>query len=369
MTHHFHLIEPMKRIRDDHSGSSAANWPAADPAATAQPGARRPASPRTSPVDAAPEELRGLGRAPGLADDAPPGPSGSGRRVRLRTGPAELRIVDLPVNALETVAAGMDPKSRAMMTCSHPALRNPLRRVSISDGAVVDARAVQDLEQFRAVLRNVQPLLPERPDLAAPPLAVLAWQIEVLHPNAGQGAAFDAILATIRQLPAERHGPRGAPLMGLAAQVVNLNAAERAGAVQRLLQAQDPTGSLAGGLHLLAGRLEDLPQAARQEASAQVQDWAARLEFEPARELAGHLGNLPQAAQAPAVSGLLQACSSGAPGQRAERLEDLAHGSGWLSGPVHLQVVRGVPAAAEHWRRSHDGAGSTTPSGARSCRG
>jgi hypothetical protein len=77
-----------------------------------------------------------------------------------------------------------------------------------------------------------------------------------------------------------------------------------------------------------------------------VQEWAKRLEPGPARELVGHLWSLPEAAQAPAVSGLLQACSSVAPWQRAERLEDLAHSSGWLSGPAHVQLVRGVLAAA-----------------------
>jgi hypothetical protein len=175
-----HLAELMKRILDDHSGSGAASRPAAAPAAAQRPGAHRPANPGAFPVDAAPEALRGLGRAPRPAGDAAPGPSGSGRQVRLRT----------------------------------------------------------------------------------------------------------------------------------------------------------------------TGRIEDLPQAARQQASAQVLRWAERLEPGPALKRMEPLQALPEAAREPAFSGLLQGGSSVAPAQRTERLKALAAASRCLSGPGHVQAVREVVAAS-----------------------
>jgi hypothetical protein len=329
----------MMRIRDDHSGSSASQ-PPAGPAAARQPGEAG-----GTLADAAPEAFRRLGRAPRPADDAAPGSSGSSRQVRLRTAPPDL-LTGLPQAVHETIAAGMGPKDRARLACSNRALRDSLRGFSISDTAVVRGRDVEYLGQLRAVLQDVESLPLGQPELRARPLAVLAGRIGVLHEEDELGSAFDAILITILQTPAAHRGPMAGPLMMLAAQVGILDPAEQAGALQRLLQAQEPPGSLAAGLHLLAGRLEDLPQAARQQAPAQVLQWAERLKPGPARELVGNLPVLPEAAQEPALSGLLQACSSVAPGERTERLEDLAHGSGWLSGPVHVRAVRGVLAAA-----------------------
>jgi hypothetical protein len=334
----------MMRIRDDHSGSSAASQLAAGAAAAGQPGARRPASPAALPVDAAPEALRRLGRAPRPADDATPGSSGSSRQVRLRTAPADL-LTGLPQAVHETIAAGMGPKDRAMLACSNRALRDSLRGFSISDKAAVEGRDVLHLHQFMAVLHDVRSRLLERQDLQARPLTVLAWQIRALDANRRR-LAF-RILATILQAPAGDRRAMDGPLMMLAAQVTALNRAEQAGAFQKLLQAQEPPGSQAEGLHLLAGRLEDLPQAARQHASTQVLEWAERLEAGPAQVLSEHLRELPAAAQAPAFSGLLQACSSTAPGQRSERLVDLARGICGLARPVDPQAVRGVLAAAE----------------------
>jgi len=229
-----------------------------------------------------------------------------------------------------------------------PGLRRAPRELAISDEAMAPGLEVENLEQLRAVLQDLQSLPPERPELRARPLAVLAVQIGALHEPNERMPAFKAILASIMQTPAGQRHPMDAPLMMLAAQVAVLHQAEQQDALQRLLQAQEPPGSLAEGLHLLAGRLEDLPQAARPQACAQVLQWAARLEPAPARELAVQLSELPEAAQAPALSGLLQPCSSNAPGQRTEeRLAVLARGSMWLSGPVHVQAVRGVLAAAE----------------------
>jgi len=131
------------------------------------------------------------------------------------------------------------------------------------------------------------------------------------------------------------------PLMMLAAQVNTLHSTEHAGALQRLLQAQEPPGSLAAGLHLLAGRMEDLPQA-----STQVLQWAKRLEPRTAQELVDHLPHLPEAAQAPAFSGLLQACSALAPGPRTQRLKALADRSGRLAEPARSEAVPAVLAAA-----------------------
>jgi hypothetical protein len=337
----------MTKIHDHPGGCSAAHRPAAGPAAAQRPGARRPASLGALPVDAAPEALRGLGRAPRPADDAAPGPAGSSRRVQWRTAPPVPR--GLPPRSLETIApiAPIDPRIGAVGAGPHPGLRRSPAGCSISDEAVARGRDLEHLEPLRAVLQDVQSLPPERPDLRARPLAVLAGRIGALHGTDDRRPAFDAILETIMQAPGGQRRLMDAPLMMLAAQVAVLDPAERAGALQRLLQAQQPPGSLAGGLHLLAGRLEDLPHAVRPQAPAQVLQWAERLEPGPARELAGHLSELPEAAQAPALSGLLQACSSYAPGQRSERLQDLARGSRWLSGPVHVQAVQGVLAAAE----------------------
>jgi hypothetical protein len=326
------------RVRDDHSGSSAASQPAAGPAA-----AQRPGEAGGTLADAAPEVLRGLGRAPRLGSDAAPGPSGSSRQVRLRTAPPDL-LTGLPQAVHETIAGGMGPKDRAMLASSNHALRDSLRGFSTSDKAVVGGRGVQDLGRFRAVLHEVHSLPPERPDLQARPLAVLAGRIGALVDGR---SAFDAVLATILQTPAGQRRPMDVPLMMLAAQVSFLEPAGQAGALQRLLQAQEPPGSLAPGLHLLAGRLDDLPQAARQQASEQVLQWAERLEPGPARELLEHLPGLPEAAREPAFHGLLQACRSLAPAQRTERLEALATGSGQLSEPARSQAARGVLAAAE----------------------
>jgi hypothetical protein len=197
------------------------------------------------------------------------------------------------------------------------------------------------------VLHEVHSLPPERPDLRARPLAVLAGRIRALPEGNDRRLACDAVLATILQAPAGHRRPTmDVPLMMLAAQVAVLNPAEQAGALQRLLQAQEPPGSLDAGLHLLAGHLEDLPQAAWQQASTQVLRWAERLEPGPDRELGEHLLILPEAAREPAFSGLLQACRSLAPAPRTERLEALAAGSGRLPEPVRSQAVREVLAAA-----------------------
>jgi hypothetical protein len=213
----------MKKVLDDPSGSSAASRPAADLAPAEQPGARRPANPGALPVDAAPEGLRGLGRAPRLADDAPAGPSSSGRQVRPRTTPATADI-------------------------------------------------------------------PEQPS-----------------------------------------------------------------AFQRRLLAQQPPGAQAerlhDGLHLLAGRIGALPEAARQQAFTQVLPRAAQLETDlledRAKTLVGQLQVLPEAARRPAFSILLQQCSLLASEQRAVMLKALTHEIGSLSEPVWLPAVRGVLAAAE----------------------
>lgn len=335
----------MTRIRENHGGHSAANRPAAGPASPQQPGAHHLARPRGHPVDAAPEGLRGLGRAPGVAGDTPSGPSGSGRRVPLRTAPAGL--LGLPENIHESIAATMDPSSRAMLACSHPDLRASLRRTSFSDGAVVRSRTVTSLEDLRAVLQDLRSEPLDRPDLQARPLAVLAARIGALQDAVDDRVpAFAAVLETIMQVPAGRRGPMGVALMMLAAQVVTLALAEQPGALRRLLQAQEPPGSMAEGLHLLAGRMEDLPQAAGPLACTQVLHWAGQLEPGPAGELVDRLECLPPAARAPAFFGLLQACGSLEPGLRTERLKALADLSGWLSEPNRLQAIREVLAMA-----------------------
>jgi hypothetical protein len=251
----------------------------------------------------------------------------------------------LPPALHETIAAALDPRSRAMLAGSHPALRDSLREFSISDTAVAQGRHVDSLHQLRAMLRDVRSLPPEQSTLRAPPLAVLAGRIGALGDQQFR-AAFEDILATILQTPAGERHLMTVPLMMLAGQMALLEPAEQAGALQRLLPGQQPPGSLAPGLHLLAGRLGDLPQAAWQQASAQVLRWAEQLEPDPARQLVEHLPYLPDAARGPAFSGLLQGCRSLPPAPRAERLRNLAGRSGDLSEPDHLQAVRGILAAA-----------------------
>lgn len=304
-------------------------------------------------MDAALEGLQGLGRAPGLADDAPAGPSSSGRMVRSRTAPADLPGLPQVVHETIATARGMSPRHRAAMARTHPALGGSLQGLLRSDRAVARGRDVTQLTQLSDALQDVRSVPLERADLRARPLAVLAGRLGWLEDD--PGPAFDAILATIRQAPAEHGHPMGAPLMMLAGQVGFLEPAEQAGAFQRLLQAQEPPGSQTEGLHLLAGRMGDLPEAARPQAPTQVLRWAERLEPGPARELARHLPDLPEAAQDPALSGLLLACRSQAPEERTETLTDLAGSSSWLQGPVRAQAIRDVLSAAEslapeqHW--------------------
>ena len=325
----------MNKVLDDPSGSSAANWRATDQASTEQPGARRPASPRALSGDAVLEGLRGLGPAPGLADNA---------------APANLLRMAGAVH--ETIAARMHQRDRAMLVCSAPILRDSLRRFSISDNAVVQGGDVGNLEKFRAVLQNVRSL-PERPGLQARPLAVLAGRLGAFPDDRkdDRKLAFDDILATIMGMPAEHRRLMDVPLMMLAGQMGTLELAARPGAFQRLLLAQEPPGSQADVLHLLAGRMEDLPEAAGQRAFTQVLPPTVRLEpgllEGVAKPLVGQLQVLPEAAQWPAFSDLLQECSSLAPEQRTVMLKALAHEIGALSEPVRLPAVREVLAAAE----------------------
>jgi hypothetical protein len=300
-------------------------------------------------VDAAPEGLRGLGRAPRLADDTP---SSSGRRVRPRALPATADLLGLPKPLHGMIAARMDSGSRAMLAGSHPVMRDSLRAFSVTDKAAVQGWHVDSLEAFRDALQDVRSLPPEPPDLQARPLAGLAGRIGARElDDEIRGPAFDDILATIRRMPTTRRGLMDVPLMTLAAQVEMLQPAEQPSAFQRLLLAQEPPGSQADVLHLLAGRMEDLPEAARRQAFTQVLPRAVRLEPSlpegVAAALVGPLPDLPPAAQWPAFSGLLQQCSSLASEQRAVMLKALTHEIELLSEPVWLPAVRGVLAAAE----------------------
>lgn len=296
-------------------------------------------------MDTALEGLRGLGRAPGLADDATARPSSSGRMVRSQPAPADLPSLPQVVHETIATAPGMNPRHRAAMAGTHPALGGSLRVLLRSDRAVARGRDVTHLTHVSDALQDVRSVPLDRLDLRARPLAVLAGRLGRLEDD--PGPAFDAILATITQAPAQHRRPMDSPLMMLAGQVTSLEPADQAGAFQRLLQAQEPPGSQAAGLHLLAGRMGDLPEAARPQAPTQVLRWAGQLEPGPARELAGHLPDLPEAAQEPALSGLLLACSSHVPDERTETLKDLAGSSGWLSGPVRAQAMREVLSAAE----------------------
>lgn len=281
-----------------------------------------------------------------LAQEAHRDPSSS-RQQRLRTEPAD-RLTSLPHALHEKIAVGMGPKYRAMLACSNRALHDSLQGYSTSDKVVVQGKGVECMEQLRAALQNVESLPLEQTDLRARSLAVLAGRIWALREGEDRLGAFDAVLTTLLKTPAGGRRPMDGPLMMLAAQVIHLGTDEQqAGALQRLLQAQEPARSLAGGLHLLAGRLEDLPQAARPQASTQVLECARRLEPGPARELACILPYLPDAALEPVLSGLLQGCSSVEPGQRTETLKALASiGNDLDAPPLHLQAVQGSLAAA-----------------------
>ena len=198
-------------------------------------------------MDAAPEWLRGLGRAPGLADDAPAGPPNSGRRLRWRrAAPAAVDLLRLPEVMPEAIATSMEPMDRAMLASSQSALRHSLPGFSTSDRAAARGRQVNSLVDSRAVLQDVRSL-PERPDLQARPLAVQAGQVEIM------------------------------------------SLVEQPGAFQRVLRAQEPPGPQADGLRLLAGRMEDLPEAARQQVFTQVLQWAAQLGPGLLKGLAGAL--------------------------------------------------------------------------------
>jgi hypothetical protein len=294
-------------------------------------------------VDAVLEGLRGLGPAPGQAGNSAPA-----------------NLLGLPAPALEMIAtaAGMCPRDRVMLAGSHPILHKSLREFSISDNVVVQGRRVDSLEVFRNVLQAVPSLPIDPPDLQARPLAVLAGRIgwmgnlddETDDADETRGPAFDDTLATIERMPTKHRRLMDVPLMMLAAQVESLQPAAQPGAFQRLLLAQEPPGSQADVLHLLAGRMEDLPEAARQQAFTQVLPRAVRLEpslpVGVAAALVGPLPKLPQAAQWPAFSGLLQQCSSLAAEQRAVMLRALTYEIGSLSEPVWLPAVRGVLAAA-----------------------
>jgi hypothetical protein len=259
-------------------------------------------------VDAALEGLRGLGPAPVLAGGA--GPSGSGRRVRLRA--AEPTLTGLPAAMHEAIAARMEPPDRAMLASSHPGLRESLRALSTSDRTVAQGRQVNSMAGFLAVLQDAQSLH-ERPDLQARPLATLAGRVEAI-PLSDRQSAFAHILATIAQAPEGHRDQLAVPLTALA--------------------------------ECIAG----LPEAARQQAFTQVRQQAEQLEpglpQGVARALRDQIGTLPEAARWQAFSDLLQAGGSLAPGRRAEMLGGLAEEIAGLPQPARLPAAQAVLAAA-----------------------
>jgi hypothetical protein len=258
--------------------------PVAAPPAGARPGASLPA-----PCGAAP--TGGPSISPDLAGlhDLGPAParrrSGTGEPSAGRAWP--MGFAALPDALHESIASCLEPGDVARLAAANLDLCRTLQpKVARHRVLVQYAPRVRDPACIDVMLEAAEPLK-DSPALVAAPLALMAQEIAGTPPDL-RARSCRKLLHAIEAMPVRN---RGEPLLGLAAQIALLPAAEREAMFETVLRLAAPAA--AALLEALAGRVGCLPAGARLRGFQQLLEAAA-----------GHLPGRAAALLAPVIAQL-----------------------------------------------------------------